>query len=150
MSNTVSRLSTMETLIFLKKVPLFQAFELEELLLLKQVTMEETFAQGELIIRENQTGKDAYIIVDGRVEIFTEKMGEEIKLATLDKTGYFGEMSIIENEPRSASARALTECLLLTIKGAQFREMMTTNAELSFNLVKVFSQRIRDMNQKTK
>ena len=70
---------------------------------------------------------------------------EETIIATLEKPDYFGEMAIIENQPRSASIRAKTDCVLLAIDGLEFRTMMKTNAELSFDIVKVFSARIRGM-----
>jgi CRP/FNR family cyclic AMP-dependent transcriptional regulator len=143
--DTRSTLSTMETLIFLKKVPLFSSFELEDLLGLKEITATRSFKAGDFIFHEGESGSHAYIIVSGSVEVLKADAGREKVIATLEKTAYFGEMAIIENEPRSASVRAKSDCVLLAIDGFEFRTMIKTHAELAFNIVKVFSRRIRDM-----
>ncbi len=144
---TPTKLSTMEVLIFLKKVSLFADFELEDLLRLKEITEEVPVVAGETIITEGESGNTAFIIVSGSVEVYRKTPTAEVTLAQLEPTAYFGEMAIIENEPRSASVRAKTEALLLRIRGTEFRKMMESSSSLSFRLVQVFSRRIRRMNQ---
>jgi CRP-like cAMP-binding protein len=139
----------MEILIFLKKVPLFSSFELEDLLKLKEITETITCTAGDFVFHEGDTGNEAYIIVSGSVEVVKIDEKEETIIATLEKPDYFGEMAIIENQPRSASIKAKTDCVFLSIDGLEFRNMMKTNAELSFNIVKVFSSRIRGMMNRT-
>ena len=141
----MSSLSTMETLIFLKKVPLFNNFKLEDLLALKEITEESAYKPGDYIIREGESGSKAYIIVSGQVEVLKKIEDKDKVLANLERTAYFGEMAIIENEPRSASIRALTECLCISIRGEEFREMIKSNADLSFQIARVFSRRYRDL-----
>lgn len=141
------KLSTMETLIFLKKVSLFADFELEDLMELTAITSEMEVKDGETIIREGETGSSAYVIVSGMVEVFRKTDRGEVVLATFDQTQYFGEMAIIENEPRSASVRARGEAHLLCLDGRAFRRMMEMNAALAFRIVQVFSRRLRRMSQ---
>jgi CRP-like cAMP-binding protein len=135
----------METLIFLKKVPLFSNFQLEDLLKLKEITEEQIYQTNDIIIKEGESGSKAYIIVSGSVEVLKKIDDADKPLANLDRTAYFGEMAIIENEPRSATVKANEECLLLTIKGEEFREMIKHNADLSFHITKIFSRRYRDL-----
>jgi len=142
-------LSTMEILIFLKKVPLFSSFGLEDLLKLKEITETVTCEAGDFVLHEGETGNRAYIIVSGSVEVVKMDGSKETIIATLEKPDYFGEMAIIENQPRSASIRAKSDCVFLEIDGLEFRSMMKTNAELAFNIVKVFSARIRGMMDRT-
>jgi CRP-like cAMP-binding protein len=144
-SQAQPNLSTMEILIFLKKVPLFSSFELEDLLRLKEITETTTCKAGDFVFQEGESGGHTYIIVSGSVEVVKGDGADEQIIATLEKPAYFGEMAIIENQPRSASIRAKSDCVLLAIDGVEFRNMMKTNAELAFNIVKVFSGRIRDM-----
>lgn len=139
----------METLIFLKKVPLFSSFELEELLKLKEITETVSCGAGDFVFHEGDSGNRAYIIVSGSVEVVKADNDGETIIATLEKPAYFGEMAIIENQPRSASIRVKTDCVLLAVDGLEFRNMMKTNAELAFNVVKVFSGRIRSMMHRT-
>lgn len=141
------KLSTMETLIFLKKVSLFADFELEDLMELTAITSEVEVAAGETIIREGESGSSAYVIVSGMVEVFRQTDRGVVVLATFDQTQYFGEMAIIEHEPRSASVRAKGDCRLLCLDGRAFRRMMEMNAALAFRIVQVFSRRLRRMSQ---
>jgi len=138
----------METLIFLKKVPLFSNFGLEDLLALKEICEEKEYPAGHDIIKEGQFGSEAYIIVDGYVDIVKNTGKGELVVASMEKTAFFGEMAIIENEPRSASVRTKTACTVLTIKGEVFRDMIKTNAQLSFEIVQTFSRRIRALMKK--
>lgn len=135
----------METLIFLKKVPLFNSFQLEGLLKLKEITEEISFNDGEIIINENEEGRDAYVIISGTVAVTKKTTAGEKKLATLEKAACFGEMSIVEDEPRSATVRAAGQCELLKIDGVQFRKIILENAELSYNIARVFSARYRSV-----
>ncbi len=140
-------LSTIEVLIFLKKVGLFGHLDLEDLFRLKEITSEVRFNEGDVIIRDGESGSTAYIIVKGMVEVYRESSKGEILLATFESTQYFGEMAIVENEPRSASVRAKTPCLLLKLNGPEFRHMLMSNASLSFRLMQGFSRRLRRMSQ---
>lgn len=141
----MSTLSTMETLIFLKKVPLFSSFQLEDLLRLKEITEEIHVTDGEAIIREGEEGRDAYVIVSGSVAVVKTHGAQETVLAQLEHSSCFGEMSIVEDEPRTATVKAIGDCTLLLIKGSEFREMILSNAQLSFSLTKVFSSRNRKL-----
>src|ERR1700734_565942 len=72
---------------------------------------------GEYIFREGDLGTEMYIIHEGKVEILN-RLGEEARvLAVLEKGDFFGEMSVLEDLPRAASARAQTDSRLLQING---------------------------------
>jgi len=141
----MQKLTTMEALIFFKKIPMFADLDMEHLLLLKEISQEREYKPGDYIIKEGEYGNDAYVIVSGEVEIAKNIKGEEKVLNVLEKSDYFGEMAIIEEDHRSASCRAKTDCLLLVINGNTFKDMMKSNADISFSILKVFSNRIRKM-----
>jgi CRP-like cAMP-binding protein len=66
------------------------------------------FSAGEMIIREGEPGRSVYIILDGRVKVFTRDNGDnELELATLGVGQFFGEMSFVSGKPRSSSVAAL-------------------------------------------
>lgn len=139
----MSSISTMETLIFLKKVSLFNSFQFGELLKLKEITKEIEYEDGDVIIHEKEQGRDAYIIVSGQVVVSKNTKKGSQNLATLDKAACFGEMSILEDEPRSATVTALGKCTLLKIDGQEFRKIIQHNADLAFNMARIFSARYR-------
>ncbi|MFC1503814.1 cyclic nucleotide-binding domain-containing protein [Spirochaetota bacterium] len=140
----MKKLTTMEALIFFKKIPMFSELDIEQLLVLKDISEEKEYKAGDYIIKEGEYGNEAYIIVNGKVEILKNINNEEKVLTTMERSDYFGEMAIIEDEPRSASARAFTDSLLLVTNGNAFKDIIKHNAEISFNIVKVFSKRLRN------
>lgn len=71
------------------------------------------YKQGDLIFRQGYPADDAYIVHEGEVEIFNEESdGLEKQLAILKSGEMFGEMGILDDAPRNASARAHTDCVL--------------------------------------
>ena len=72
------------------------------------------------------------------------RRGEEKLLATLEKGDFFGEMSILEDVPRTASARAKTDCELVRINQSTFDEMLRHNAEIAVRMLRKLSRRLRE------
>src|SRR6476620_6806865 len=70
---------------------------------------------GDFVFREGDLGTEMYIIHEGKVEILNQVGGKETVLAVLEKGDFFGEMSVLEDMPRAASARAITDAGLLQI-----------------------------------
>ncbi len=102
------------------------------------------FATGEHIFRENDLGTEMYIVHEGKVEIAKEVSGESQPLAVLEKGDFFGEMAILEDLPRAASARALSEVKLLMINGSTFDQMLRTNPEIAVRMMRKLSRRLRE------
>lgn len=104
------------------------------------------FKKGEIIFQEGEPAKEMFIIKNGKVKIF-KKIGDIEKTLTILSDGeFFGEMSIVENKPRSASAQALTDCELISITGDMLDAMMKRNPEISIKMIKKLSERLRETN----
>lgn len=100
--------------------------------------------EGEFIFKEGELGTDMYIIHEGRVEIL-QRVGDEDKpLAVFEKGDFFGEMSVLEDLPRTASARALTTCKVLQINGSTFSHMLRDNPEIAVRMMRKLSRRMRE------
>jgi hypothetical protein len=105
------------------------------------------FAAGDYIFREGDLGTEMYIIHDGKVEILN-RLGEEDRvLAVLEKGDFFGEMSVLEDLPRAASARALTATQLLQINGSTFDQMLQSNPEIAVRMMRKLSRRLRETDE---
>jgi CRP-like cAMP-binding protein len=99
---------------------------------------------GDYIFREGELGTEMFIIHDGRVEVL-QKVGEEEKcLAVFEKGDFFGEMSLLEDLPRAASVRALSDVRLLQINGATFSQMLRDNPEIAVRMMRKLSRRMRE------
>src|SRR5579864_7931040 len=102
------------------------------------------FSAGEIIFREGDLGTEMYIISEGKVEILN-RMGEDDRvLAVLEKGDFFGEMSVLEDLPRAATARALTDSRLLQINGSTFDQMLQANPEIAVRSMRKLSRRLRE------
>ena len=102
------------------------------------------FDAGEFIFNEGDLGMEMYIIHEGRIEILKQIQTDQRQLAVLEKGDFFGEMSILEDLPRTAAARALTPVKLLLINGATFDQMLRTNPEIAVRMMRKLSRRLRE------
>lgn len=98
---------------------------------------------GRYIFHEGDLGTEMYIVHEGRVEIVQEDSTGESKLAVLERGDFFGEMSVLEELPRTASARALTDVKLIMIDGATFDSMLRANPEIAVRIMRKLSRRLR-------
>ncbi len=102
------------------------------------------FKAGEYVFREAERGSEMFIIQEGKVEILKKVGGAERRLATLEEGDFFGEMAILEDQPRSASARAATDCALLRIDSTTFDQMVRHHPEIPVRMLRKLSARLRE------
>ena len=100
---------------------------------------------GDIIFSEGEIGNEMYIVQTGTVELI-KTIGKDTRvLATLEKGDFFGEMSVLEDLPRTASARAKTDVELVKINGATFDSMLKGNTEIAVRMMRKLSRRLRDV-----
>ena len=100
---------------------------------------------GDIIFSEGEIGNEMFIIQSGTVELL-KTIGKETRvLATLEKGDFFGEMSVLEDMPRTASARAKSDVELVRINGATFDSMLKGNTEIAVRMMRKLSRRLRDV-----
>ena len=137
----------------LARVPFFDGLTREALALIAKATTEESHATGTKIFQYGDAGDKLFIILDGKVRISRELagMGEEA-LAVLGPGEVFGEMSLIDEAPRSADARVHERCRLLVITKEEFDDLLFLHKDLAYevlwNCVRILSARLRETNDK--
>ena len=104
----------------------------------------ETHPMGEIIFSEGDIGTEMYIIQSGTVELLKSIGGETRVLSTLEKGDFFGEMSVLEDLPRTASARAKSDVEVVRINGALFDSMLKNNPEIAIRMMRKLSRRLRE------
>jgi predicted component of type VI protein secretion system len=109
---------------------------------------EALFQPGQMIFREGDTTQEAYRILKGRVEISIAGEGKSVILAQLGEGDIFGEMAMVDERPRSASAQALevTECEVLTAEN--FNEAVLQRPEILIPYLASFFERLRTANDR--
>jgi CRP-like cAMP-binding protein len=103
------------------------------------------YPKGTMIFSEFQTGQDMFIIQNGQVKITKVVNNNEVILAVLKKGDFFGEMALLENKPRSASAIAHEDCTLSTVNRTNFEQMVKTQPQLIARLTTTLAERIWGM-----
>lgn len=106
-----------------------------------------SFSRGDSIFVEGELGTEMFIVQEGEVHI-RKRLGDEMRtLSVLEKGDFFGEMSVIESQPRSADAVAATDVSLLVINGTRFNEMLRKNPEIAIRIIRKYSRRLREANR---
>ena len=96
---------------------------------------------------QGDLGTEMYIVNEGTIEILRETAGKPHVLAVLEKGDFFGEMAILEDLPRAASARAVTPAKVLMINGSTFDQMLRANPEIAVRMMRKLSGRLRETDQ---
>jgi CRP/FNR family cyclic AMP-dependent transcriptional regulator len=137
----------------LANMNLFQGLTAEGLERIAAIAGEESHPLNAFVFHEGEMGDKLYLILEGKVRISRELpgMGEEA-LAVLGPGEAFGEMSLIDDTPRSADARVHERCRLLVITREAFEDLLFVHKDLAYeilwNFVKTLSGRLRDANDK--
>jgi hypothetical protein len=106
------------------------------------------FEPGEVIIKEHDMGETAYIIERGRVEVTKELEGKTVHLGSIGAGETFGEMSMIDDKPRSATVTAVEETVAREIHRDAFFESLQTDPEIAVSILKVLFERLRESHAK--
>lgn len=142
-------LSTVEKILFLQRVPMFEGLSSRHLRVIADIAEEEQFPRGQVIFEEGQPGDKMYIIVDGQVQVEKAVEGAKpVPLATLEKRDLLGDMAILDDQPRSASARTAADSRLLAVNSVSLHELIREFPDISFGLLKFCAQRIRESNKR--
>ena len=106
------------------------------------ITFEKSFAAGEEIIHEGDVGEELFILVEGTCEV----SNSGVKIAKLDVGSSFGELSLVDSQPRSATVRALEPSRVLVIRANDFERLTLSGAlavKLLWNVTHELSERLR-------
>lgn len=142
-------LSTMDKMIHLKKIYVFSDLQVRELAAISSVTAEQDFPKDEIVVREGEPGDTMFLIISGEVSVIRNYGNEqETLIAKITQDDYFGEMALFEDKPRSATVKTNTDAKLLVLGKLEFEEIMREFPQISINICRVFSQRIRELQRK--
>jgi len=137
-------LTTVEKVLALKNVELFSDIPGEVLADIAFVIEEVNYDRGTYIVHEGELGHELFIIVKGEVEVVSGGR----KIDTIREGGYFGEMAILDSQPRSADVVAVTDVTLLKIARDDFYEIMKQRDEVAIGIIKVLNRRIRNLTRR--
>jgi hypothetical protein len=135
----------MKELMALKEVPMFSALTLEQLASVDRLMVTRHYAKGETVFRRGDVGAELYVVVDGEIRVHLDHAGREVTLARHRSGGVLGEMSVFDEQPRSASAQAMADTTVRVLKRDRLEAVVHEHPEVLLEFVKSLSQRLRAM-----
>ena len=130
-----------------KNVLLFENLPEENIKRIIDLSIEKTFQTGDILIEQDTLANNAYIICSGSVRAYRiSEEGDEITLGVLGQGEIVGEMSLLDDEPRSASVAVLQETVVLIINRGRFVSLLKEFPDLTISLLRTLSLRIRTIN----
>jgi CRP/FNR family transcriptional regulator, cyclic AMP receptor protein len=119
---------------------------------IKNLIFEKEYRKGTALFFEGMAGGIMYLVKEGSVDIFKKKGMEELPLATLGPGDFVGEMSLIDDEPRSAAAKVNEASVLMVITKKNFQDILRASPEgankILISFLKILSKRLRETNRK--
>ena len=132
-------------------IALFSELEPDDVQLIADCGVERKFSKGTVIINEGDESDAFYVIKSGKVKIYaSDKNGKEIILNMQGQGEYFGELSLIDPAPRSASVITMDACCLTVVSRAHFERCLQINPRLALKMMAPLVQRIRLLTQNVK
>lgn len=133
----------------LKKVPLFATMREGDIHAFAELVRERSYPKGSVIVFEDDPGDALYLVGSGQVKVvLIGEDGREVILSVLGEGSFFGEMSLIDDQPRSATVIAMTDAAVLVLRREDFQARLRSSPEVAIALMREMSRRLRRADEK--
>lgn len=126
----------------LHRVPMFSGVDSGCLRLLAYSSMRRRFAPGETLVKQGDMTTDAYLIVEGVVDVVVDGVDGPVKVGTFGPNDVVGEISLLTRRPRSATLVAVTDVDTILIEKAQLLDIIEHSPHMALSLLRVFADRL--------
>lgn len=138
----------METIDVLRINQLFRDLDEPELRIVAGLASQKVAPKNTLLISEGDDTSTMYLIKEGKVKVsVTSEDGKELILGTLQQGDNFGELSLLDDQHRSATVSTLEKCVFITLQKADFYELLLQNPLVSICVIKYLCQRVRHLTE---
>ena len=134
---------------FLSKIPIFEGLLAADLEIIQGLWHPKNVSEGELLFRKDDKGSSMYIIEEGSIEITVpaQNQRKDVRISVLHEGNFFGELSLIDGLPRTATARSLEPSQLLEMKRDDFVRFLMGRPAVSISMVSEVGKRLRETNE---
>lgn len=130
-----------------ERVPLFNALSDEAMDHLMQATSRKVYPKDTTVVEEKEPGETLYMILSGKVKVTSiSSEGKEVILSILGEGEFFGEMALLDREPRSANVTSLEKTEMILLRRKEFMTLLENDKEILSKLMSVLSGRLRHAN----
>jgi CRP/FNR family cyclic AMP-dependent transcriptional regulator len=145
MDTSQKKKSVGERTMALKAVPFFTQLSDKELDFVRAAATEKTYPKNAVVLTEGETGDSLYMIQSGKVKVFIgDEEGREIILKILGPGAFFGEMSMIDKQPRSASVTTIEQSTFLVLTHVAFERCVEQAPRIAALVMQCLAQRVRE------
>ena len=138
-------MAMLSNLDLIRRVPLFSMLTVEQAQTIADGVVKRRYRRGEIIVEQGRKSDALFILLSGRARVITsDARGREVILAVLEAGDYLGEMSLIDNEPHSATVRAEVQTDVLVLGRAEFSTCLPDNSSLSYAILRGLVARLRN------
>jgi CRP/FNR family cyclic AMP-dependent transcriptional regulator len=149
MSATTKRSAVGDRTMAIKAVPFFTLLSDRELDVIRAVASEKTYPKNAVVLTEGEMGDSLYMIQSGKVKVFIgDEEGREIILKILGPGAFFGEMSMIDKQPRSASVTTIEASTFQVLTHAAFEKCVEQEPRIANMVMQMLAQRVREADRK--
>jgi len=142
-------MSILSSFDLIRRVPLFSTLTHAQAESVAEAVVKRRFKRGESIVDQGKKSNFLAILLTGRARVVTaDTRGREVILATLNPGDYVGEMSLIDNQPHSATVRAEVQTDVLILGGMEFARCLPENTSMAYAVMKGLVQRLRQADRK--
>ncbi|MDP2180950.1 MAG: Crp/Fnr family transcriptional regulator [Actinomycetota bacterium] len=128
----------------LRAIPMFADLSHDDLETFADMVQFRRYGKGAFIVNQNDIGSSMYLLVSGRVKVsLASPDGKELALNYLEAPAHFGEMSLVDAEPRSADVIAVTDIELFSLDAKDLSAAIQLNPRLALSLIATLSRRLR-------
>jgi CRP/FNR family cyclic AMP-dependent transcriptional regulator len=129
---------------FLARVPIFASCTADEIAAIAGVAQQSSFQPGQIIVTQGAPGQAFYMLLSGRVDI----LRDDVVLGSLGPGDFFGEMSLLDQFPRSATIKAVDEVSCLMLSSWDFKALLERHPSIAIKLLEVLSRRLRSADER--
>ena len=132
----------------LRRVPLFASLKPQQLAELAQMARRQRFGRDEVVFYQGDNGDSFYVILSGQVKVsVSSPEGQEAILVMLDAGESFGELALLDEQPRSATIEATRPTEVLVMRRDEFHRIIHHHPDVALSLLRVMTKRLRDTDQ---
>lgn len=134
---------------YLKDIPLFSDLNPEQLNFVQSGCRKFSVTKGTVIIYQEDTSVDLFVILSGKVDVsLLHEDGREVTLDILTQGDFFGELSLFDKKPRSATVTAIKDSKILVLPRPFFIKLMTDNPDMIFKFLPIMAKRLRKADER--
>ncbi|WP_028601560.1 Crp/Fnr family transcriptional regulator [Ottowia thiooxydans] len=142
-------MTMLSSLDLIRRVPLFSMLTDAQAASVAEAVVKRRFKRGETIVEQGKKSNALFILLNGRARVITaDGRGREVILATLQPGDHIGEMSLIDNEPHSATVRAEVQTDVLMLGRLEFARCLPENSSMAYAIMRGLVQRLRQADRK--